>query len=171
MSLLGIEHPFVQTYTADGGYQTFEGGPNQNNQLAPVQYGSTLSASDVAVELTPPPGVDAATFANEVNAVFSALGAAMASGGIGYAVGSNSTNYIAYGLQYLGYSPEQISQIMSNSTAYLPGTYTAGTDPYGFPITTPQQLPDVFAESNPIAGYPTPTGAPGFIVYNKSQFH
>jgi hypothetical protein len=64
-----------------------------------------LSASDVAVELTPLPGIDAATWANEVDAVYSALAADMANSGIDYHVGSNSANYVAYGLQYPGILP------------------------------------------------------------------
>ena len=172
MSMLGLLHPFVQTYTSDGGVQTFEAGLNGNGQLAPMQYGSTLSASDVAVELTPPPGIDAATWANEVDAVYSALAGDMANSGIDYHVGSNSANYVAYGLQYLGYTPDQIDQIMSNSGfAYLAGTYSAGTDAYGFPVTASQQLPDFFAESSPLSGYPRPTGPPGFNVYHYSDFH
>jgi hypothetical protein len=61
---------------------------------------------------------------------------------------------------------------MSNSGfAYLNGTYSAGTDAYGFAVTASQQLPDFFAESSPLSGYPRPTGPPGFNVYHYSDFH
>src|SRR5947209_1706636 len=43
-----------------------------SGQLVPVQYGSSLANAVVLVELTPPDGLDAATWTNEVNAVFSA---------------------------------------------------------------------------------------------------